>query len=96
MNVPSASNYLFYLCHSCGFVRENIQVESNHVLYKQVGYQWRKLGIFDEPGTRERLSALLAAQMAGKRVMVSYKDEAYDCTRSNYSVSAFLLRTYTN
>ena len=75
---------------------ENIQVESNHVLYKQVGYQWRKLGIFDEPGTRERLSALLAAQMAGKRVMVSYKDEAYDCTKSNYSVSAFLLRTYTN
>lgn len=77
-------------------VVQNIQIESNHVLYLQKGYPWRRLGVLDEPGTRERLSALLAAQMAGKRVMVSYKDAAYDCASTNYSVSAFLLRTYSD
>ncbi|MGP9802144.1 hypothetical protein [Rheinheimera sp. NSM] len=73
---------------------QNIQIESNHVLYIQKGYPWRRLGTLDEPGTRERLSALLAAQMAGKKVSIAYKDSAYDCTATNYSVSAYLLRTY--
>jgi hypothetical protein len=74
----------------------NIQIESNHVLYIQAGYPWRRLGNLDEPGTRERLSALLAAQMAGKKVSIAYKDAAYDCTTTNYSVSAYLLRTYND
>ena len=77
-------------------VVENVQIESNHVLYKQAGAQWRRLGALDELGTRERLSAMLAAQMAGKRVMVSYQDNNYDCTTVNYGVSAILVRTYNN
>ncbi|GAB58208.1 hypothetical protein [Rheinheimera nanhaiensis] len=77
-------------------VVQNIQIESNHVLYLQKGYPWRRLGVLDEPGTRERLSALLAAQMAGKRVSMAYKDAAYDCSSTNYSVSAYLLRTYSD
>jgi hypothetical protein len=75
---------------------QNIQIESEHVLYIQYGYPWRRLGNLNEPGTRERLSALLAAQMAGKKVIISYKDADYDCTVTNYSVSAYLLRTYND
>ncbi|MCS4306777.1 hypothetical protein M2404_001102 [Rheinheimera pacifica] len=75
---------------------QNIQIESDKVLYVQYGYPWRSLGNLNEPGTRERLSALLAAQMAGKKVAVSYKDAEYDCSTTNYSVSAYLLRTYTD
>ncbi|MDR6984487.1 hypothetical protein J2X32_003131 [Rheinheimera pacifica] len=72
---------------------QNIQIESDHVLYKQVGYPWRRLGILDEPGTRERLSALLAAQMANKKVTIAYKNNEYSCIEENYTESAHLLRT---
>ncbi|HEY0924139.1 hypothetical protein [Rheinheimera pacifica] len=75
---------------------QNIQIESDHVLYKQVGYPWRRLGILDEPGTRERLSALLAAQMANKKVIVAYKNNEYSCISENYSESAYLLRTHND
>lgn len=75
---------------------QNIQIESDHVLYKQVGYPWRRLGILDEPGTRERLSALLAAQMANKKVTIAYKNDGYSCIAENYTESAYLLRTQNN
>ncbi len=73
---------------------ENIQIEGNFVLYRQSGYPWRRLGVLSEEGTRERLSAMLAAQMSGKKVFVSYKRSDYNCSVANTSESAFLLRTY--
>lgn len=73
---------------------ENIQIESNVVLYRQIGYPWRRLGVLNEEGTRERLSAMLAAQMSGKRVMIGYKRSDYNCSQDNYSESAYILRTF--
>ncbi|NRD73826.1 hypothetical protein HQQ94_11370 [Shewanella sp. VB17] len=74
----------------------HLQIESNHVLYSQDvnGKLWRRLGSLSEPGTRERYSALLAAQMSGKEVVVAYSDNAYDCSLTNYKVSAYLVRTF--
>jgi len=75
-------------------VINNLQIESNFVLYLQQGAPWRRLGGLDEDGTAERYSAMLAAHMAGKRVMVSYKRDDYDCSETNYTESAYLVRTY--
>lgn len=73
---------------------ENIQIEDNVVLYQQAGSLWRRLGVLNEEGTRERLSAMLAAQMAGKKVFVSYRRSDYDCNERNTSESAFILRIH--
>lgn len=72
----------------------NIQIESNVILYLQKNAPWRRLGTLDEIGTRERLTALLAAQMSGRKVMVAYQNDGYDCTATNYAESAFIVRTY--
>jgi hypothetical protein len=73
----------------------NIQIEGNVILYVQEGSSWRRLGTLNEAGTTERYSALLAAQMAGLKVMVGYSSNAYDCGITNYSESAYIVRTYS-
>lgn len=90
--ILSFSSYARINCPSA--VIENIQIEGAAVLYKQVGYPWRRLGILNEDGTRERLSAMLAAQMAGKLVQVSYRRLDYDCKVTNYGESAYIVKTY--
>jgi hypothetical protein len=72
----------------------NIQIEGSTILYSQVGSSWRRLGTLSEAGTKERYSALLAAQMSGRKVMVAYADDNYDCSKANYSDSAYIVRTY--
>ncbi len=73
----------------------NIQIEGQKVVYLQEGGAWRTLGWFNnEDGTRERYSAMLAAQASGKSVHVGYPDDDYECGSSNYGTSAYLLRTY--
>ena len=72
----------------------NIQIEGSTILYTQEGSSWRKLGTLYEVGTKERYSALLAAQMSGRKVMVSYADDNYDCSKTNYGDSAYIVRTY--
>lgn len=70
-----------------------IQIEGQKVLYRQENAPWRTLGVLSsEDGTRERYSALLAAQAAGKTVMVAYRDDNYDCNKVNYGTSAYLVR----
>lgn len=56
---------------------------------------WRHVGKLDVTGTKERLSALLAAQFSGKRVMIAYPD-GYDCNQGDFSTSAVIIRTYNN
>ncbi|MEN3157331.1 hypothetical protein ABC502_02990 [Alkalimonas sp. NCh-2] len=73
-----------------------IQVESNFVLYQQHGGPWRRLGVLDDVGTKERLSVLLAAQMSGKKVFVSYKNTQYDCSVTNTTESAYIVRIYAD
>ena len=72
-----------------------IQIEGQKILYMQKGAPWRTLGYLNnEDGTRERYSALLAAQAAGRSVMVGYPVDGYDCSAQNYSTSAYIVRTY--
>ena len=71
----------------------HIQIEGSKVMYFQSGV-WRTLGYLNDVGTKERLSALLAAQMADKKVVVGYSRNDYECNVANYSEKAFMLRTY--
>jgi hypothetical protein len=72
----------------------HIQIEGSVVLYAQEGSTWRRLGDLREVGTTERYSALLAAQFSGKRVMVAYLNDNYDCDIANYSDPAYIVRTF--
>lgn len=70
---------------------QHIQIEGASVLYSQSGV-WRALGQLDTAGTRERYAALLAAQLSGKRVSVGYASATYDCSTTNYSSVAYIVR----
>ncbi|MBU1390182.1 MAG: hypothetical protein KJ856_07760 [Gammaproteobacteria bacterium] len=73
----------------------NIQLEGEKIMYFQEGAPWRTLGYVNKnDGTKERYAALLAAQMAGKKVVVGYKENGYDCNVTNYGVPAFIVRTF--
>ncbi|AIW18812.1 hypothetical protein B6A42_08595 [Vibrio coralliilyticus] len=71
----------------------HIQIEGSVVLYNQSSV-WRRLGVLTDIGTKERYSALLSAQMSGKKVMVAYPQNDYDCNKTNYGESAYIVRTY--
>ncbi len=73
----------------------NIQIEGQKVMYLQEGASWRTLGYLNrDDGTRERYSALLAAQASGTAVMVAYPIDNYDCSATNYGTAAYIVRTY--
>ncbi len=72
---------------------DNIQVEGSFVLYHQ-SEVWRRLGVLTDVGTKERFSALLSAHMAGKKVIVSYANDSFNCNETNYTENAFMVRTY--
>ncbi|BDU40909.1 hypothetical protein [Vibrio nigripulchritudo] len=74
---------------------EHIQVEGTVVLYKQVGFPWRRLGVLNvNNGTEQRLSTILAAQYSGKNVMVAHSKSGFDCNSANFVDTAFIVRTY--
>jgi hypothetical protein len=72
----------------------SIQIEATTILFLQEGADWRKLGLISEEGTKERYAALLASQAAGRKVIVAYARDTYDCLAQNYSESALLIRTH--
>jgi len=74
----------------------HVQAEADWVLYSQEGAPWRSLGRVSDPGVKERLATLLAAQMANKRVMVGYASDTYDCSKTDYGSLALLVRTYAD
>jgi hypothetical protein len=74
---------------------EHIQPEVGHIVYKQIGYEWRKLGQADSDAVKAMYSALLSAQMAGKSVMVRYP-EGYNCNVYELSTPASVVRTYND
>ncbi|ACA85764.1 hypothetical protein [Shewanella woodyi] len=94
--------FLAFLLSSSAFARTDcpaakvlhIQIEGSVILYMQEGSSWRRLGNLDEVGTAERYSALLAAQIAGLKVMVGYRSSSYNCAVTNYSEPAYIVRTY--
>lgn len=70
-----------------------IQIEGQKILYRQAGAPWRTLGYLNnDDGTRERYSSLLAALASDKTVIVGYPINGYDCTKTNYSTSAYIVR----
>lgn len=73
----------------------HIQLEGKKIMYYQEGGPWRTLGYLgNKDGTEERYSALLAAQLSSKRVKIGYRNDDYDCSKTNYGTVAFMLRTY--
>lgn len=73
----------------------HVQTEGEIVQYLQEGAPWRTLGnVTNDDGTRERFSALLAAQMSGRKVMVGYVNSTYDCSKTNWIDLAIIVRTY--
>jgi hypothetical protein len=74
---------------------EHIQVEHNYAHIKLLDQPWHHIGKLDETGTKERISVLLAAQLAGKNVMIGYSD-GYDCTKTNFGTAMIVARTYNN
>lgn len=71
----------------------HIQIEGNRVIYLQQGGPWRGLGTLTDAGVKERYSAMLAAQMAGRKVLVGYSD-GFDCKKTNYDAKAVMVRTH--
>ena len=71
----------------------NLQPQTNAILVKLEGQDWHKVGAPDDPGTMAMYSALLAAQMAEKPVVIRYPD-GYQCTEYELSTSAVIVRTY--
>lgn len=71
-----------------------IQIEDNVILYLQEGANWRRLGVVGELGTSERYSALLAAHMSGRKVVVAYASATYDCALYDLGTSANMVRLY--
>ena len=74
---------------------EHIQIEGEviYVFYK--GQNWHLLGNVNTAGTRERYSALLAAQMSGKNVQLRYPD-GYNCVGYDLSIPAVMVRTFND
>ena len=71
----------------------HIQVESYGVLVYLEGQNWHKIGNHDQAGTKEKLSLLLAAQAAGKKVTIRYPGN-YDCKAYNISTDSLMVRTH--
>jgi hypothetical protein len=74
----------------------NIQIEGTTILYLQEGSNWHRLGLLNEEGTKERYAALLASQASGRKVVVGYARDTYDCSALNYGESALLVRTHND
>ena len=73
----------------------NIQVHPHSILFKLQNQNWHRLGIPGEQGVAEMYSALLAAQMSGKRVVVRYPGE-YDCAAYETETDPQMIRIYND
>ncbi len=74
----------------------HIQIEAHYIIYLQEGGAWRLLGMLADAGVKERYSALLSAQAAGRRIMVAYASNSFNCYADNYTESALLVRTFND
>ncbi len=72
-----------------------IQPQVGSILFYAEGQNWHRLGATDGRGVPEMYSALLAAMMSDKRVIVRYPD-GYDCTTYNTTIDAQMVRVYKN
>ncbi len=73
----------------------NIQVQKTVIYVYPEGQQWHMVGNIDGPGVKEMYSALLAAQISGKKVILRYPD-GYDCSAYDLTIPANMVRTYND
>ena len=71
----------------------NLQPQTNSILVYLEGQNWHKVGNPESTAVQAMYSALLAAQMADKPVIIRYPD-GYDCTAYELTTSAIMVRTY--
>jgi hypothetical protein len=71
----------------------HLQPQASSILFKQEGQDWHHLGNPESSGVQAMYSALLAAQMAGRPVIVRYP-AGYDCSAYELSTPAKMVRTY--
>lgn len=72
---------------------EHVQAQRGSILVYLEGQNWHRVGDVDDPGTQSMYSALLAAQMSGKPVVMRYPD-GYDCLAYELTIPASMVRTY--
>ncbi|RZM72708.1 hypothetical protein [Pseudoalteromonas rubra] len=95
--------YLLALCLFLPFVAnsttncpeakvQHLQIERDSILVFQEGQNWHLIGPPSDPGVQAMYSALLSAQMAGKKVIIRFP-AGYDCKAYNLSVPALMVRT---
>ncbi len=74
---------------------EHLQPQTHIILVKQEGQPFRQVGHLDDAGTKAMYSALLAAQMSGKPVIIRYP-AGFDCSAYDLSTPATMVRTFTD
>lgn len=73
----------------------NLQLQTTSILVYQEGQNWHKVGNPESAAVQAMYSALLAAQMADKPVIIRYPD-GYDCMAYELASSAIMVRTYND
>ena len=69
-----------------------LQVEVNSILVWLEGQNWHRVGSPADDSAKAMYSALLAAQMASRPVILRYPD-GYDCAGYNLVIPAKMVRT---
>ena len=70
---------------------DSIQIEGANIYAYPEGQHWHLVGHLETIGTKERYSAILAAQIAGKKIILRYPD-GYDCSLYELSTPAVMVR----
>lgn len=61
-----------------------VQVTDTNVVVK-TNNEWHLVGVFSDPGMKEKLSLLLAAHASGKEVVLKFIGDGYNCNQQTFS-----------
>ena len=70
-----------------------IQVQQDNILVKLENQNWHLLGLHSSPATKAMYSAVLAAQMAEKRVSMRFPG-GYDCSAYEVLTAPSMVRVW--
>lgn len=91
--ILTSSSYVFADVNCPKAKVEHLQPQKSSILVRQEGQNWHRLGSPEDAGVKAMYSTLLAAQMAGKPVVIRYPD-GFDCSEYELSTPALMVRTY--
>ena len=92
LSLISLSTYASVDCPAAKVL--NLQPQRGSILVKLQGQNWHRVGKPDHPGVQAMYAALLAAQMAGKKVTIRYPD-GYNCKAYELRTDALMVRTHS-